>query len=149
MALAAALVTDADLLLLDEPTNHLDIEAIAWLAEHLRPAAGAVVAVTHDRWFLDAFATPTWEVVDGEVLSREGGYSDWVFARAERLRLDRAAEERRQQPGPQGVGLAAPRAARPHVQAALPDRGRRGADRGRARAAEHRGAARLCPPPAG
>jgi ATP-binding cassette subfamily F protein uup len=93
--LAAALVADADLLLLDEPTNHLDIDAIAWLVEHLRRRRGAVVAVTHDRWFLDAFATRTWEVVDGDVLSREGGYSDWVFARAERLRLDRAAEERR------------------------------------------------------
>ena len=95
VVLAAALVADADLLLLDEPTNHLDIDAIAWLVEHLRRRRGAVVAVTHDRWFLDAFATRTWEVVDGDVLSREGGYSDWVFARAERLRLDRAAEERR------------------------------------------------------
>ena len=51
--------------------------------------------MTHDRWFLDAVATTTWEVVDGAVLGREGGYSDWVFARAERLRLDQAAEERR------------------------------------------------------
>ncbi len=95
VALGAALVTDADLLLLDEPTNHLDIEAVAWLAAHLTARAGAVVAVTHDRWFLDATATSTWEVVDGAVLGREGGYSDWVFARAERLRLDQAAEDRR------------------------------------------------------
>ena len=95
VSLGAALVTDADLLLLDEPTNHLDIEAVAWLAEHLRRRSGAVVAVTHDRWFLDAVATSTWEVVDAAVLGREGGYSDWVFARAERLRLDQAAEERR------------------------------------------------------
>jgi ATP-binding cassette subfamily F protein uup len=51
--------------------------------------------VTHDRWFLDATATSTWEVVDAAVLGREGGYSDWVFARAERMRLDQAAEERR------------------------------------------------------
>jgi len=95
VALGAALVTDADLLLLDEPTNHLDIEAVAWLAAYLRDRSGAVVAVTHDRWFLDAVATTTWEVVDGSVFGREGGYSDWVFARAERLRLDQAAEERR------------------------------------------------------
>ena len=95
VALAAALVTDADLLALDEPTNHLDIEAVAWLAGHLQTRRGASVVVTHDRWFLDAIATTTWEVVDGAVLVREGGYSDWVFARAERLRLDRAAEERR------------------------------------------------------
>ena len=94
-SLGAALVTDADLLLLDEPTNHLDIEAVAWLADYLRARPGAVVAVTHDRWFLDAVATSTWEVVDAAVLGREGGYSDWVFARAERLRLDQAAEERR------------------------------------------------------
>ncbi len=95
VALAAALVTDADLLLLDEPTNHLDIEGIAWLAAHLVARRSALVAVTHDRWFLDAVAALTWEVVDGTVQIREGGYSDWVFARAERLRLDRAAEERR------------------------------------------------------
>jgi ATP-binding cassette subfamily F protein uup len=95
VSLGAALVTDADLLLLDEPTNHLDIEAVAWLADYLTNRPGAVVAVTHDRWFLDATATSTWEVVDAAVLGREGGYSDWVFARAERMRLDQAAEERR------------------------------------------------------
>ncbi|GAA1996664.1 ATP-binding cassette subfamily F protein uup [Nakamurella flavida] len=95
VALAAALVTEADLMVLDEPTNHLDIEAVDWLAQHLRSRSGACVVVTHDRWFLDAVATTTWEVVDGQVLIREGGYSDWVFARAERQRLDRAAEERR------------------------------------------------------
>jgi len=95
VALAAALVTDADLLVLDEPTNHLDIEGVAWLAAHLLNRRSALVAVTHDRWFLDAVATTTWEVVDGGVEIREGGYSDWVFARAERLRLDRAAEETR------------------------------------------------------
>ncbi|AZI57336.1 ABC transporter ATP-binding protein [Nakamurella antarctica] len=96
VALAAALVTDADLLILDEPTNHLDIEGVAWLASHLVARKGALVVVTHDRWFLDAVATLTWEVVDGDVHIREGGYSDWVFARAERLRLSDAAEERRQ-----------------------------------------------------
>ena len=88
MALAAALVTDADLLLLDEPTNHLDIEGDRLAGRHISPhRRGALVVVTHDRWFLDAVATLTWEVVDGDVLVREGGYSDWVFARAERLRL--------------------------------------------------------------
>jgi len=95
VALGAALVTHADLLVLDEPTNHLDIEAVAWLAGHLQTRRGACVVVTHDRWFLDAVATTTWEVVGGAVLVREGGYSDWVFARAERLRLEGAAEERR------------------------------------------------------
>ena len=95
VALATALVTDADLLVLDEPTNHLDIEGVNWLAEHLLARRSALVTVTHDRWFLDAVARNTWEVVDGQVLVREGGYSDWVFARAERARMDRATEERR------------------------------------------------------
>ena len=95
VTLAAALVTEADLLILDEPTNHLDIEGVNWLAEHLLTRRSALVAVTHDRWFLDAVAQTTWEVVDEGVEIREGGYSDWVFARAERLRLDKAAEERR------------------------------------------------------
>ena len=95
VALAAALATDADLLVLDEPTNHLDIDAVDWLAAHLRGRRAAVIVVTHDRWFLDALASTTWEVVDGAVHIRDGGYSDWVFARAERLRLAASAEERR------------------------------------------------------
>ncbi len=95
VALAAALVTDADLLILDEPTNHLDIEGVNWLAAHLLARRSALITVTHDRWFLDAVATTTWEVVDERVEIRNGGYSDWVFARAERMRLDQAAEERR------------------------------------------------------
>lgn len=98
VALAAALVTDADLLILDEPTNHIDVEGVSWLAAYLLrrqvSGRGALVVVTHDRWFLDAVAGSTWEVVDGRVEIRAGGYSDWVFARAERLRLDRAAQER-------------------------------------------------------
>ena len=64
-ALARLLVDDPDLLVLDEPTNHLDVEAVAWLAAAPAPRRGALVAVTHDRWFLDAVATETWEVVDG------------------------------------------------------------------------------------
>jgi ATP-binding cassette subfamily F protein uup len=95
VSLAAALITDAELLILVEPTNHLDIEAVAYLAEHVQARRGAVLAVTHDRWFLDAVAKLTWEVVDGAVEIREGGYSDWVFARAERARMAQATEERR------------------------------------------------------
>ena len=95
VSLAAALVTDADLVILDEPTNHLDIEGIDWLARHLAGRRGAVVVVTHDRWFLDAVARLTWEVVDGTVQIREGAYSDWIFARAERARMAAATEERR------------------------------------------------------
>ncbi|MGZ4558550.1 MAG: ABC-F family ATP-binding cassette domain-containing protein [Mycobacteriaceae bacterium] len=96
VALAAALVQDLDLLVLDEPTNHLDVEGVQWLAQHLLNRRSALVVVTHDRWFLDTVATRTWEVVNGKVESYEGGYADWVYARAERDRQSDAAEERRQ-----------------------------------------------------
>ena len=95
VSLAAALVTDADLLILDEPTNHLDIEAVDWLAGHLSARRSALIVVTHDRWFLGAVAETTWEVVDGAVQVRAGGYTDWVFARAERARMTAVTQERR------------------------------------------------------
>ncbi|GGG16907.1 putative ABC transporter, ATP-binding protein [Rhodococcoides trifolii] len=94
-ALAAALVQDLDLLVLDEPTNHLDVEGVQWLAEHLVNRRSSLVVVTHDRWFLDTVANRTWEVVGGGVESYEGGYGDWIFARAERTRQADAAEDRR------------------------------------------------------
>lgn len=95
-ALAAALVRDLDLLVLDEPTNHLDVEGVQWLAEHLVSRRSALVVVTHDRWFLDTIANRTWEVQGGKVESYEGGYNDWIFARAERVRQADASEARRQ-----------------------------------------------------
>ncbi|HYZ07493.1 MAG TPA: ABC-F family ATP-binding cassette domain-containing protein [Pseudonocardiaceae bacterium] len=95
VALAAALVRELDLLVLDEPTNHLDVEGVRWLAEHLVARRCAVVVVTHDRWFLDTVCTRTWELVGGRVDGYEGGYADWVYARAERARLAAAAEDRR------------------------------------------------------
>ncbi|MGW4769052.1 ABC-F family ATP-binding cassette domain-containing protein [Nocardia sp. NPDC004278] len=95
VALAAALVRELDLLVLDEPTNHLDVEGVQWLAEHLLNRRSALVVVTHDRWFLDTVATDTWEVVGGKVESYEGGYGDWIFARAERARQADATEARR------------------------------------------------------
>ncbi|MCQ9352600.1 ABC-F family ATP-binding cassette domain-containing protein [Corynebacterium sp. 153RC1] len=94
--LAAALVQDLDLVVLDEPTNHLDVEGVQWLAQHLLSRNIAVVVVTHDRWFLDTVATRTWEVHDGQVDTYEGGYNDWIFARAERSRQADAMEQRRQ-----------------------------------------------------
>ncbi|HEX3336735.1 MAG TPA: ABC-F family ATP-binding cassette domain-containing protein [Jatrophihabitans sp.] len=96
VALAAALVEHADLLVLDEPTNHLDVEGITWLAEHLRARKGALVVVTHDRWFLDAVCEQTWELGDGVVRQFDGGYAAYVLARAERARVADAAEARRQ-----------------------------------------------------
>ncbi|WP_035860676.1 ABC-F family ATP-binding cassette domain-containing protein [Cryptosporangium arvum] len=96
VALAALLIKDTDLLVLDEPTNHLDVEGVAWLAEHLKSKRGGLLVVTHDRWFLDAVCTRTWEVTEGRVEQYEGGYAAWVLARAERSRQSAAAEERRQ-----------------------------------------------------
>ncbi len=96
VALAAALVGDPDLVVLDEPTNHLDIEGITWLAGHLLERRCGVVVVTHDRWFLDAVCTRTWEVAGGRVESFLGGYADWIYARAERTRQSDSAEAKRQ-----------------------------------------------------
>src|SRR3712207_3006455 len=62
VALAAQLVRPLELLVLDEPTNHLDVEGVAWLADYVRNRVGALVVVTHDRWFLDEACTRTWEV---------------------------------------------------------------------------------------
>ncbi|MEV2267714.1 ABC-F family ATP-binding cassette domain-containing protein [Nonomuraea africana] len=95
-ALAKLLIDEHELIMLDEPTNHLDIEAIAWLAGHLAQRKSALLVVTHDRWFLDAVSTRTWEVVDGRVERYEGGYAAYVLAKAERARIAQAAEERRQ-----------------------------------------------------
>lgn len=94
--LAAALVQDLDLVILDEPTNHLDVEGVQWLAEYLVSRKISIVVVTHDRWFLDFVALRTWEVHDGKVDIYEGGYNDWIFARAERARQAEAMEQRRQ-----------------------------------------------------
>ncbi len=94
--LARLLIDDHDLIVLDEPTNHLDIEGIAWLAEHLNTRSEALVVVTHDRWFLDAVTTRTWEVGRGTVERYEGGYAAYVLAKAERERQAAATEERRQ-----------------------------------------------------
>jgi ATP-binding cassette subfamily F protein uup len=96
VALAALLVRETDLLVLDEPTNHLDVEGVAWLAGYLIGRRGGLLVVTHDRWFLDAVCTRTWEVTDGRVEQYEGGYAAWVLARAERSRQAQASEERRQ-----------------------------------------------------
>jgi ATP-binding cassette subfamily F protein uup len=97
IALAHVLLDHPDLLLLDEPTNHLDVEVIAWLAGHLAQRPGSLLVITHDRWFLDAVCTQTWEVADQQVHQYEGGYAAYVLARAERDRQHASREARRQQ----------------------------------------------------
>jgi ATP-binding cassette subfamily F protein uup len=94
-ALARLLLRDDELLALDEPTNHLDVEAVDWLARHLAGRRCALVVVTHDRWFLDAVSTATWEVHDGAVDAYDGGYAAYVLARAERSRQLGSTETRR------------------------------------------------------
>ena len=96
IALARTLLDNPELLLLDEPTNHLDVEGVDWLARHLAARRGTLLVVTHDRWFLDAVCTATWEVADGGVNQYEGGYAAYVLARAERERIEAVREERRQ-----------------------------------------------------
>ncbi|GAA2060314.1 ABC-F family ATP-binding cassette domain-containing protein [Streptomyces albiaxialis] len=96
IALAKLLISEQDLIVLDEPTNHLDVEGIAWLAGHLRTRRSALVCVTHDRWFLDQVATRMWDVQRGAVHEYEGGYSDYVFSRAERERIAQQEETKRQ-----------------------------------------------------
>ena len=98
--LARILVGDWDVLMLYEPTNHLDIKAITWLAEHLktrwRAAEGALLTVTHDRWFLDEVCNTMWEVHDGKVDPFEGGFSAYIMQRVERDRIAALAEQKRQ-----------------------------------------------------
>ncbi|MEW2012285.1 MULTISPECIES: ABC-F family ATP-binding cassette domain-containing protein [Microbacterium] len=100
VALAQLLTGDWDVLALDEPTNHLDVEGIAWLAEHLKrrwsAASGALMVVTHDRWFLDEVCTKTWEVHDRIVEPFDGGYAAYILQRVERDRQAASIEARRQ-----------------------------------------------------
>lgn len=97
--LARLLIGDYDALMLDEPTNHLDMRTINWLAEHLKArwqkSSGAMLVVTHDRWFLDEVCTSMWEVHDGCVDPFEGGYSAYILQRVERDRMAQVTEERR------------------------------------------------------
>jgi ATPase subunit of ABC transporter with duplicated ATPase domains len=97
--LARLLIGSWDVLMLDEPTNHLDMQAISWLAQHLKtrwPAGnGVLLVVTHDRWFLDEVCQNMWEVHDGTVDSFEGGYSAYIMQRVERDEFARKAEQKR------------------------------------------------------
>jgi ATP-binding cassette subfamily F protein uup len=96
VALARTLVAQPDLLLLDEPTNHLDAESIEWLEKFLRDFAGAVLFVTHDRYFLDRIATRIIEIDDARIYSHPGNYSDYLENKAQREAFEAGTERRRQ-----------------------------------------------------
>src|SRR5437867_760675 len=96
VALCRLLLQSPDLLLLDEPTNHLDAESVAWLERFLKDYAGTVVAVTHDRYFLDNVAGWILELDRGHGIPWEGNYSSWLEQKQNRLALEEKAETKRQ-----------------------------------------------------
>lgn len=96
LALAAALIQPCDLLLLDEPTNHLDSETISWLEEYLRGRKGALLMVTHDRYFLDHTADKILELDKGRAYTYTGNYSDFLEQKSARLEREERSEQKRQ-----------------------------------------------------
>ena len=96
LALATALIQPCDLLLLDEPTNHLDSETIDWLEEYLQSRKGALLMVTHDRYFLDRTATKILELDKGHAYTYTGNYSDYLEQKAARIEREQASEQKRQ-----------------------------------------------------
>ena len=95
VALTRLLLTEPDILLLDEPTNHLDAESVAWLERHLQQYRGTVIAVTHDRYFLDNVAGWILELDRGHGIPWKGNYSSWLEQKQERLRREEKSEFKR------------------------------------------------------
>ena len=95
VALCRLLLTKPDILLLDEPTNHLDAESIAWLEQHLQRYTGTVIAVTHDRYFLDNVAGWILELDRGEGIPWKGNYSSWLDQKDKRLAQEAKGEDKR------------------------------------------------------
>lgn len=96
VALCRLLLQEPDVLLLDEPTNHLDAESVAWLEQHLAQYKGTVLAVTHDRYFLDNVAGWILELDRGEGIPFEGNYSSWLEQKQKRLEVEEKQESKRQ-----------------------------------------------------
>jgi sulfate-transporting ATPase len=96
VALCRLLLQQPDILLLDEPTNHLDAESVAWMERHLQDYPGTVIAVTHDRYFLDNVAEWILELDRGEGIPWKGNYSSWLEQKRTRLRLEEKSESKRQ-----------------------------------------------------
>ncbi|MFK8137027.1 MAG: energy-dependent translational throttle protein EttA [Bdellovibrionales bacterium] len=96
VALTKLLLSEPDILLLDEPTNHLDAESVAWLEKYLHDFPGTVIAVTHDRYFLDNVAGWILELDRGEGIPFEGNYSTWLEAKDKRMQNEQKQEDKRQ-----------------------------------------------------
>ncbi|HRC76828.1 MAG TPA: energy-dependent translational throttle protein EttA [Kouleothrix sp.] len=96
VALCRLLLTEPDILLLDEPTNHLDAESVLWLEKHLQQYKGTVIAVTHDRYFLDNVAGWILELDRGHGIPWKGNYSSWLEQKQQRLALEEKADSKRQ-----------------------------------------------------
>ncbi len=96
VALCKLLLEEPDMLLLDEPTNHLDAESVAWLERYLSEFSGTIVAITHDRYFLDNVAEWILELDRGEGVPWKGNYSSWLEQKSERLRVEEKEVSRRQ-----------------------------------------------------
>lgn len=95
VALCRLLLSEPDILLLDEPTNHLDAESVEWLEQHLKQYKGTVIAVTHDRYFLDNVAGWILELDRGEGIPWKGNYSSWLEQKSNRLAMEEKTESRR------------------------------------------------------
>ena len=95
VALCKLLLDQPDLLLLDEPTNHLDAESVQWLEQHLEKYPGTVVAVTHDRYFLDNVAQWILELDRGHTYPYEGNYSTYLETKASRIKVEGAKDAKR------------------------------------------------------
>ncbi|AXH98315.1 ABC transporter ATP-binding protein [Sporosarcina sp. PTS2304] len=94
VALAKVLIEPADLLLLDEPTNHLDVESIRWLQDFIQNIQGAVLFITHDRYFLDQVATHIYELADQTLYSHTGNYADYLESKALRIEMAASSEQK-------------------------------------------------------
>ena len=138
VALCKLLLSKPDLLLLDEPTNHLDAESVQWLEQHLASYAGAILAVTHDRYFLDNVAEWILELDRGRAYPYEGNYSTYLEKKAERISVQGRKDAKLQKRLTRGAGLGPVRRQGPPGQeqgaaAALRGDGRRGREDAQAR----------------
>ena len=123
VALCRLLLTEPDILLLDEPTNHLDAESVAWLERHLQQYKGTVIAVTHDRYFLDNVAGWILELDRGYGIPWKGNYSSWLEQKQDRLRQRgeaRRPSARRRWSASWSGSACRPRRARPRARRASP-----------------------------